>query len=310
MLFFPYKLAINLYRLPYLTVLVCLVCLTTFLSQQKSASAFGRNLNAYCTQETDANLHAILESIDDASVGRGCANVFTAIRDSHDHDKEIAELAREIRGLDFYRDKDEDLRYKQAALSSGYANFETLVPRQLTDKLAYGTDRYDFVTMLTSTFAHAGWSHLLGNLLFFFIFASCVESALGTVNFSLVFVTMAIVTSLAYSYSVPAADVLPSIGLSGVAMGMMAMLTTMLPRAKIWCFFWFLLYVRRFTLPVLVIAAWYVGWNVYDLTHHDPSSHINYMAHVSGAVTGFVLGAVYRLFAPQRLESLALGMNS
>ena len=84
----------------------------------------------------------------------------------------------------------------------------------------------------------------------------------------------------------------------------------MLPRAKICSFYWFLLYIRRFTLPVLVIAAWYIGWNVYDLTHRDPDSHINYMAHVSGAATGIVLGLVYRIFATQRLENLALGMNS
>ncbi|MDR3388271.1 MAG: rhomboid family intramembrane serine protease [Rudaea sp.] len=310
MLFFPYKLDISLYRLPYLTVLVCLVCLTTFLSQQRSASAFARNLTIYCTQETDANLHAILESIDDKSVGRGCANVFMAIRESHDHDREIAELARKVNGLDFYRDKYQDLKYKESALGAGYANFETLVPRQLTEKLAYGNNRYDFVTMLTSTFAHASWSHILGNLLFFFIFASCIESAVGSVNFFFVFVSMAIVTSLAYSYSVSGPEAVPSIGLSGVAMGMMAMLTTMMPRAKIWCFFWFLLYIRRFTLPVVVIAAWYVGWNIYDLTHHDPSSRINYMAHVSGAASGFVLGLLYKVFAPQRLESLVLGMNS
>ena len=89
-------------------------------------------------------------------------------------------------------------------------------------------------------------------------------------------------------------------------MGMMALLTTLLPRARIWCFFWFLFWVRWFTLPVLVIVAWQVGWNVYDLHHHDASSHINYMAHVSGAITGFVLGMLYRLFAQQRLSEMTV----
>jgi membrane associated rhomboid family serine protease len=310
MILLPYKLDVSVYRVPYLTILVCIVCLTTFLSQQKSAASFSRNLHTYCTEQTDANLHAILNSIDDNKVRPGCANVFMAIRQSHDSAQLIAELAREVRGLDFSVNKEEDVKYKEQALAAGYENFETLVPPQLTEKLAYGTQRFDFVTMLTSTFAHAGWSHLLGNLLFFFIFASCVESALGSLNFSGVFIAMAIVTSLAYSYSVPASDVLPSIGLSGVAMGMMAMLTTMLPRAKIWCFFWFLLFFRVFTLPVLVIALWYIGWNVYDLNHKDPSSHINYMAHVSGAVCGILFGGLYRLFAPRRVRNLALGMNS
>jgi len=310
MLFFPYKLDINLYRIPFITILVCLICLATFLSQVKSATAFDRNLQGYCGQETNANLHAILENIDDSEVGKGCANVFMHLRDSRDREQEIVQLAHEVRGLTFYRDDAQDIQYKQDMLRRGFADFDALVPKQLTEKLAYRPDRYDVVTMITSTFAHASWDHLLGNLLFFFIFASCVESALGLANFALVFALMAVVTSVSYSHSVSAAEALPSIGLSGVAMGMMALLTTLLPRARIWCFFWFLVYVRRFTLPVLVIAAWHVGWNIYDLNHADPTSHINYMAHVSGAVAGVVLGIIYRLFVPRRIESLALGMGN
>jgi membrane associated rhomboid family serine protease len=65
-----------------------------------------------------------------------------------------------------------------------------------------------------------------------------------------------------------------------------------------------------FPLPILVIAAWHIGWNVYDLSHPDPDSRINYMAHVSGAVTGIVLGLLYRMFAPQRLGELEMGMGA
>ena len=61
------------------------------------------------------------------------------------------------------------------------------MPRQLTDKLAYRPDKFNVVTMITSTFAPGGWSHLLGNLLFFFIFASCIEADLGELNFVSIF---------------------------------------------------------------------------------------------------------------------------
>jgi len=310
MLFFPYKLDISLYRIPFLTLLVCLVCVATFTSQVRSSGTFERNLATYCSQGADVNLRAILDSIDDAELGAGCANVFMGLRESPDRDAKIAQLADEVRGLDFYRDKQQDLQYKRAALLAGLNDFEALVPAQLTDKLAYQPDHYDVVKMVTSTFAHADWGHLIGNLIFFFIFASCVESALGAVNFGVSFLLMAVVTSVAYSHSIGAGEALPSIGLSGVAMGMMALLTTLLPRARIWCFFWFLFWFRRFTLPVLVIAAWHVGWNVYELMHDDGSSHINYMAHVSGAMTGIALGLLYRMFAARRLEPLAMEMGS
>jgi membrane associated rhomboid family serine protease len=310
MWFFPYRLDVSLYQIPLLTILVCLICLGTFLSQIKSSKAFESNLSAYCEGEMEANLRAILNSIDDPHSGAGCANVFLSIRNAKDRDERIAELSGKVRGLEFYQKSDDDIRYKQSAIRDGFDTFESLVPPELTDKIAYQPDRYNVITMITSTFAHASWSHLIGNLIFFFVFASCVECALGSLNFALVFLTMSVVTSVAYSHSVSASDALPSIGLSGVAMGMMALLTTLLPRARIWCFFWFLFWIRRFTLPVLVITAWYIAWNVYDLNRHDTSSHINYMAHVSGAICGIVIGIFFRIATPARIDRLTTAMES
>lgn len=309
MWFFPYRLDVSLYRIPFLTIVVCLACLATFLLQVKSSRLFESNLTSYCSGELDANLRAILNSIDDADTGRGCANVFMALRQSKNRDAKITQLASEVNGLEFYQKTEEDIRYKESAIRYGYDEFESLVPAELTDEIAYQPDRYNVVTMITSTFAHGSWSHLIGNLIFFFVFASCVECALGSINFAVVFLVMSIVTSLAYSHSVSQGEALPSIGLSGVAMGMMALLTTLLPRARIWCFFWFLVWFKRFTLPVLVIAAWYIAWNIYDLHAHDPSSHINYMAHVSGAFCGIVIGLFFRIATPKRIEQLTTAMQ-
>jgi membrane associated rhomboid family serine protease len=309
-LFFPYKLDIPLYRLPVLTALVCVICVATFLSQVKSQGRAAQRVEAYCAQLGNPNLDAILANIDDDEVGSGCASIFAGLRRADDRDASVKRLAAEIHGLDFYRDKQQDLHYKEDLLRYAYANFETQVPIALTLKLAYEPDRYNPLTMLTSTFAHASWSHLLGNLLFFFIFASCVESALGALQFTLIFLVMAIASSLAYSYSSAGGEALPAIGLSGVAMGMMAMLTTMLPRARIWCFFWFLLFFRRFTLPVLLIAAWHIGWNLYDIGHHAAGDHVNYAAHLGGVGAGLILGLVYRFFASARLEELEIGAGA
>jgi len=302
MLFLPYKLDVSLYRIPYLTILACLICVVTFLFQLRSDARFTDHLQTYCARDLDANLRAMLASTSDATLGLGCESLFMTLRESKDRDAMFSRFAGDVHNLDFYRDKAADLKYKEDSLRSAYAEFESLVPRELTDKLAYRPDGYNVIAMVTSTFAHSSWDHLLGNLFFFFIFAACVESVLGPMQFFISFMVMTFATSLAYSHSSDPGDALPTIGLSGVVMGMMVLLTTLLPQARIWCFFWFLLIVRRFTLPVLVIVAWYVGWNIYDLYHHDASSRINYMAHVSGAITGFALGLLYRFFSPGRLN--------
>ncbi|PKM16339.1 MAG: hypothetical protein CVV12_03580 [Gammaproteobacteria bacterium HGW-Gammaproteobacteria-2] len=307
MVFIPYKLDVSLYRVPYLTILVCLVSLATFMSQLKSDAAYERKATAYCTRALEPNLAAILRSVADAGDTRNaCITVYLRLRNSPEPEPVIAEMAGAARSQVFYRDREQNLNYLRSKLSRGFADFEAQVPKPLTETLQYNPLQYSFLRMISSAFAHADWEHLLGNLFFFFIFASAVESALGSMHFAVSIVLMAVVSSLAYSYSVVAGNALPSIGLSGVAMGMMALLTTLLPRARIWCLFWFLLWVRRFSIPVMWVSLWFLGWNVYDLNHDDGSSNIDYMAHVSGALAGIVLGVLYRLFSPTRLNGLSM----
>ena len=50
---------------------------------------------------------------------------------------------------------------------------------------------------------------------------------------------------------------------------------TVMPGLKIRCFFWFLIIVRIFRVPVLAIAALYIVENIFDFTHRDPESDIN-----------------------------------
>lgn len=307
MVFIPYKLDVSLYRIPFLTIVVCLISLAIFQSQQRSNTTFANRAMAYCQQATEPNLGAILRSVADTrDTGAACINTYMKLRKSDDPEAMIAGMAGAASDQVFFRDSAENLAYLRGKLQRGFQEFQAQVPKPLTESLQYNPAQYSVVRMISSAFAHASWSHLLGNLFFFFIFASAVESALGSPHFAAAIVAMAVVSSLAYSYSVVAGEALPSIGLSGVAMGMMALLTTLLPRARIWCFFWFLLWVRRFTIPVMVVSLWYLGWNVYDLNHNDGSSHINYMAHVSGALAGIALGVLYRTFSPKRLDGLSM----
>lgn len=127
----------------------------------------------------------------------------------------------------------------------------------------------------------------------------------GYLFFSGMIVTLAVSTSLAYTYSVGGSrDALPTLGLSGVVMGMIDFVAAVVPTLGIRCFFWFLLFVRAFSLPALLLAAWYVGWDVYDLNTRSDESNINYVAHVGGAATGAVIGLVFRFIKRDYLKSI------
>jgi membrane associated rhomboid family serine protease len=305
MLFFPYKLDADLYRVPFLTVLACLVCVFVFVRQLSADSGYGQRVVQHCRSGVDPNLQAILAQVSADGERGGCAATLLALRDARDRETLIASLAAQPRDLVFYADRAKDLEYKTAKLTQAVSDFDVAVPPPLTGDLAYDPSRLEVVRMMTSTFAHASWSHLIGNLIFFFIFASFVESAIGCVYYAIAFVVIAVAASLAYSYSVGAStEALPTVGLSGVVMGMMALITVLMPRAYVRCFFWFLLFVRRFRIPLLLLAAWYVGWDVYSHYFGDRASSTNYVAHIGGAAAGFVIGLLFRLVHGDRMRNL------
>ena len=161
--------------------------------------------------------------------------------------------------------------------------------------------------MLTSTFSHGDLAHLLGNLLFFYIFAASVEIVFGALVYFGFIILVTLATSLSYSYAMAGVEgALPTVGLSGVVMSAVAALAVMMPRVRIRCFFWFFVFFRIFRIPALFLAAWYIGWDVYGIYQAGDSSHINYVAHVSGAAVGALFGVYYRLFKRRHLEELAV----
>ncbi|HSX62877.1 MAG TPA: rhomboid family intramembrane serine protease [Tahibacter sp.] len=305
MLFFPYKLDADLYRVPFLTVLVCVVCILVFMRQMSADSGYLARVKEHCARYDDANAQALLTRTSADGRQAGCAANLLVLRDASDRSERIAAMAAQAGDLVFYTDPAKDLDYKSAKIARAIEDFESAVSSTLTGDLAYDPSRVDIGRMLTSAFAHASWGHLIGNLIFFFIFASFVESAVGYVYYAIGFLVIALAAGFAYRYSVDASvDALPSVGLSGVVMGMLALITVLMPRANVRCFLWFLVFVRRFSVPLLVLAAWYVGWDIYS-HYYGPRSNTNYVAHIGGAFAGLGLGLLFRVVHRDRMRALA-----
>lgn len=294
MIFFPYKADIELHRLPVITVLVALVCIFVFLQQRSSAAAYVDALNSYCTESTQRSMLTISRYLPEHEESHPCM-VLLRIHRAADHELEIRQLADASRPIPFYENEADGRQYIFGVLKQQYASFAYRVPHDLSESLVYDPNDIRIGRMLTSVVSHADWSHLIGNLLFFYAFAAAVELIGGYAFFAGMMGVLTVSTSLAYSYSVAgSADALPTLGLSGVVMGMIAFVAVVLPTLGIRCFFWFLLFVRRFSIPALFLAAWYVGWDLYELNARDPASNTNYVAHVSGAATGAVIGLLFR----------------
>ena len=75
---------------------------------------------------------------------------------------------------------------------------------------------------------------------------------------------------------------------------MMAFLATIAPTLGIRCYFWFLIFIRFFRVPAVALAGLYIVQNILDYANRDPGDNVNYMAHISGAAIGVIMGLAYR----------------
>jgi membrane associated rhomboid family serine protease len=294
MLPFPYKADVNLGRVPIMTLIVCALCIWVFAEQEISAHAYRSALKQYCNYDLSRDERLVRKYLF-IPVEQHYCEVLLNIRAAPDRNAAIRKLADASLPTPFYRNASDSSDYVYNTLLESSRRFERAIPSNLTEDLAYEPGKLNLWRMLTSSFSHADWWHVISNLIFFFAFAACVEVIAGYVFFFGFILISAVGTNLAYSYSVAGVEgALPTVGLSGVVMAMMAFLATVAPFLRIKCFFWFIVFIRIFRVPALAIAALYVVENVFDYMNRDPESNINYIAHISGAALGVAAGLIYR----------------
>jgi membrane associated rhomboid family serine protease len=251
----------------------------------------------FCGENIERSDLILIRKISHEATGNHCEQLFETIRNAPEPKDKLAELVLQSDPMGSFANEADDYNYRLSRLEELYRKYELNIPTYLTQNLAYDPKEMDPVKMLTSTFSHGGILHLLGNLLFFYIFSSSVELLFGSLLYVGFILLASVGTSIAYSYSmIGVEEAMPTIGLSGVVMASMAALGAMLPSAKIRCFFWFIVFYKIFRIPALLLAVWYVGWDVYDMNQDGDDAYVNYVAHISGAGIGGVLGLIYLLF--------------
>ena len=145
------------------------------------------------------------------------------------------------------------------------------------------------VTFVTYMFVHAGWMHLIGNMLFLWVFGDNVEDAMGHVRFIVFYFACGAGAALAHAAAAPNSEV-PLVGASGAVAGAVAAYVMLHPRVKLWV----LLFMR---IPLKISAIWAIGgWllfqvaNVFVTSQHSTA----WWAHIGGFAAGALLIVVMR----------------
>ncbi len=160
--------------------------------------------------------------------------------------------------------------------------------------------------IFTSMFLHGGWSHLIGNMIYLYIFGDNVEAAFGRGKYLTFYLASGVgATGLhVLTAMAPPASYVPAVGASGAISGVLGAYWLFYPHARIqtvvtYGFFW---------QVVRIPAYYYIGfWFVYQLIMGTLGvSGVAWWAHIGGFITGIVLGVPLRREARRR-EALRRG---
>ena len=151
----------------------------------------------------------------------------------------------------------------------------------------------DLVTLVTSTFLHAGWWHLLGNMLFLFVFGDNVEDAFGHVRYLAFYLVCGVLAGLGQVVLTPTAD-LPGVGASGAISGVLAAYVVMFGGNRVRV----LIGIFPAVVPAWVMIGVWVALQFLNglasVGQTAQTGGVAYGAHIGGFVGGLVLTLVLR----------------
>ena len=175
----------------------------------------------------------------------------------------------------------------QKAFIFAYGTVPSKIPALLA---GHGSVQLALEPLFTSMFLHNGLMHLLGNMLFLYIFGDNIEDYFGHFGYLLFYVVCGIGSGLVhvlFNLNSP----IPAIGASGAISGVMGAYILLFPRAKILTFFFiFLIPVPAF----LILSYWFVFQFLEAVggLGGDPTGGVAVWAHVGGFLIGMLITVI------------------
>ncbi|MCA9803112.1 MAG: rhomboid family intramembrane serine protease [Cyanobacteria bacterium HKST-UBA02] len=175
----------------------------------------------------------------------------------------------------------------------------TLVPSQFIDAFSTGDPAalaHAVKTMFAAMFLHGGVMHLVGNMVFLFVFGRAMEARLGRFHFLVFYLISGVVAALVHIASDPTSAT-PMLGASGAISGVLGGYLLLWPKAKI----------TSYVPPIFIVQIWawwfLAAWFVLQILPVMSASGgagggVAYWAHIGGYVIGFIWAGAVKLVKP------------
>ena len=169
-----------------------------------------------------------------------------------------------------------------------------MVPAAVTGSFIPGTGGY--FTLVTSMFLHGGWMHVIGNMLYLWIFGNNIEDSMGHLRFILFYLITGLAAAAAH-LAFNAASTVPTIGASGAVSGVLGAYLVLFPHARVQTLVTLGFFIRIIYVPAWVLLLFWIGLQLLNqaLAPIDPAAGgVAYAAHIGGFAAGLVLIPLFR----------------
>ena len=153
----------------------------------------------------------------------------------------------------------------------------------------------DARSMLVSMFLHGGWSHLLGNMLYLWIFGDNIEDNVGRGTYVAFYLFCGWFATMAHAYT-NAGSPVPAIGASGAISGVLGAYLVMFPRTRVLTLIPLGYFIRIAELPALAVLGMWFVLQLFNgtLSLGAQGGGVAWWAHIGGFVAGMVLGFLFK----------------
>lgn len=169
----------------------------------------------------------------------------------------------------------------------GFADHYAMVPSEITSDLGMA-----WLTVFTSMFLHANWLHILGNMLYLWIFGNNVEDTLGHLGFIVFYLVCGVGAAAAHIVTGPQSDI-PTVGASGAVAGVMGAYLILFPHARVLALVPVMFFSTLMEGPAVIVIGF---WAVIQFLNVNwfgggelRGGGVAYAAHAGGFVCGLLL---------------------
>jgi len=150
------------------------------------------------------------------------------------------------------------------------------------------------LTMFSSMFLHGGWMHLIGNMLYLWVFGNNIEAAMGHVRFIVFYALCGVAAVLAQALPDTSSQI-PMIGASGAISGVLGAYMLLYPMARVTVIIPIIIMLYRIKIPaLLVLGVWFLMQLYSSLTTSSEGGGVAFGAHIGGFIAGMILIPLFK----------------